>query len=329
MAWDIGLSLVGMPAADMLGHAREAEELGYAALYVPDHWVLEHQGGAGLDDATPSWEATTMLGAIAAVTSTMRIGALVHCNLFRHPGTTAQAITTLDHISNGRAMLGIGSGWTRAEFEMMGAPFPDVKPRLRMLEESIIAIKALWTQDRATFDGEFYHLSKAIHVPKPQQKPHPPIMLGGGGKGLLRIAARHADKVNIGVDTGRAGTVDRAEVAKTTDAAFRERAEFLRSEAAKAGRDPGTIELSSTIFTAMVGKSESDCDSFATALGGLFGVDAEEVKRMPIVLIGTVDQCIAELARRKREWGVTHYVLSARASGGLVETFAREIAPAV
>src|SRR5207253_513337 len=175
-------------------------------------------------------------------------GALVHCNLFRHPGTTAQAITTLDHISGGRALLGLGAGWTRAEFEMMGAAFPDVKPRLRMLEESIQAIKALWTTDSANFDGEFYKLSSAIHVPKPVSTPHPPIMLGGGGKGLLRIAAKHADMVNIGVDTGKAGTVDRAEVAKTTDKAFRERAEFLRAEARAAGRDPASIELSSTIF---------------------------------------------------------------------------------
>ncbi|HYB98400.1 MAG TPA: LLM class flavin-dependent oxidoreductase [Candidatus Limnocylindrales bacterium] len=326
---DVGISLVGLPASQMLATARQAEELGYSAIYLPDHWALEHQGGAGLDDQTASWEATTMLGALAAVTSSARIGALVHCNLFRHPGTMAQAITTLDHISGGRAILGLGSGWTRAEFEMMGAPFPDVKPRLRMLEESIVAIKALWTQERATVDGEFYHLRDAIHVPKPVRKPHPPVMLGGGGKGLLRIAARHADMVNIGVDTGKAGTIDRAEVAKTTDAAFHERAEFLRAEARAAGRDPDAIELSSTIFTAMVTDSPSDADGFAGMLGGLFGLEAAEVRRMPITLIGTVEECVTELRRRKREWGVRHYVLSARASEGLMERFARQIAPEV
>src|SRR6185436_13841173 len=106
---------------------------GYAALYVPDHWAYERQGGGGLDDGANAWEATTILGAIAAVTSRARLGALVLCNLFRHPATTAQAIVTLDHLSGGRALLGIGSGWTKAEFEMMGVAFPDVKPRLRML----------------------------------------------------------------------------------------------------------------------------------------------------------------------------------------------------
>ncbi len=324
-----GISLVGLPAAELLAQAKQAEALGYSTIYLPDHWAFEQQGGSGLDSSALAWEATTMLGALAAVTSKARIGALVHCNLFRHPGTTAQTITTLDHISGGRAILGLGAGWTRAEFEMMGADFPDVKPRLRMLEESIQAIKALWTAEEASFDGEFYKLRSAIHVPKPVTKPHPPILLGGGGKGLLRIAARHADMVNIGVDTGKAGTIDRGEVAKTTDAAFRERAEFLRSEARAAGRDASSIELSSTIFTAMIAESSADGDGFAGALGGLFGLDAADVKRMPITLIGTPDECAKELRRRKDEWGLGHYVISARATPGMMETFAQRIAPNV
>jgi probable F420-dependent oxidoreductase len=324
-----GISLVGTPAKEMLSEARQAESLGYTAIYLPDHWAFESQGGSGLDDSALAWEAATMLGALAAATSKARIGALVHCNLFRHPGSTAQVITTIDHISEGRALLGLGAGWTRAEFEMMGADFPDVKTRLKMLEEAIVAIKALWTTERATFEGAHYRLTEALHVPKPVQKPHPPILLGGGGKGLLRIAARHADMVNIGVDTGRAGTIDRGEVAKTTDAAFRERADFLRTEARAAGRDPSAIELSSTIFNAMITDSASDADGFASALGGMFGLDAAEIKRMPIMLIGTPDECARELRRRRDEWGIGHYVISARATHGMMETFANRIAPNV
>src|SRR5688572_11848453 len=169
---DYGLSLVGLPADELLDGARTAEAWGYSALYLPDHWVLENPGGGELDDSINTWDAPAMLGAIAAITTRVRVGALVMCNLFRHPATTAQAITTLDHISGGRAMLGLGAGWTRAEFEMMGAPFPDVKPRLRMLEESILAIKALWTSERANFHGEFYRIKDGISSPKPEQKPH-------------------------------------------------------------------------------------------------------------------------------------------------------------
>ncbi len=326
---DYGISLVGLPARDLLESARKAEAAGYSAIYLPDHWVLERPGGGGLDDTTNTWDAPAMLGAIAAVTQKARVGALVHCNLFRHPATTAQAITTLDHVSNGRAMLGLGSGWTRAEFEMMGAPFPDVKPRLRMLEESIRVIRALWTNDRANFSGEFYNVKDAISFPKPVQKPHPPVMVGGGGKGLLRIAARVADKINIGVDTGRAGTVDRDEVARTTDAAFVARMDFLKAEMDAAGRDFSKMEVSSTIFTSMIADTAEQADGFAGMLGSLFGLDAGEVKRMPICLIGTVEQCAEEMARRRKAWGVSHYVLSARASEEAAERFIREVVPAM
>ena len=192
---DFGLQLAALPAKDLLETARRAESWGYAALYVPDHWAYERHGGGGLDDSATAWEATAILGAIAGATSKARIGALVLCNLFRHPATTAQAITTLDHVSGGRALLGLGSGWTKAEFEMMGMAFPDVGPRLRMLDEAVRCVKSLWTTDQTTFDGEFYRLRDAISVPKPVQQPHPPVMLGGSGKGLLRIAARHADQV--------------------------------------------------------------------------------------------------------------------------------------
>src|SRR5262249_57928757 len=119
-----GLQLAGLPMAQILDLARKAESWGFSDVFVPDHWAYERQVGGGLDDTANAWEATTVLGAIATATSRVRVGALVLCNLFRHPGSTAQAMTTIDHLSQGRAILGIGSGWTRAEFEMMGVAFP-------------------------------------------------------------------------------------------------------------------------------------------------------------------------------------------------------------
>lgn len=322
-----GLSLVGLPAREILTAAARAESWGFDAIYVPDHWVLETPGGGVLDDETPSWEATTILGAIAGATSRARIGALVHCNLFRHPATTAQAIATLDHLSQGRALLGLGAGWTKAEFHAAGVAFPDVKTRLAMLDEALQAIVALWTEKRANFAGTHYRLTDAISVPKPLRKPHPPVMVGGGGKGLLAIAARRADMVNIGVDTGRAGTIDPREVARTTDSAFRAKAEYLRAQTEAAGRDPAAIELSSTIFTARLADNAEEADEFATRIGGFFGLSASEVRRMPIMLVGTADEWVEELERRREEWGLGHYVLSARLSSELAETFAKEIAP--
>jgi len=326
---DFGLTLAGIPAQEIPATAKQAEQLGYKAFYVPDHWAYEHQTGGGLDDQAAAWDSTTMLAAIAGATTDARVGALVLCNLFRHPGTTALATTTLDHLSGGRALLGLGSGWTRAEFEMMGAPFPDVKPRLRMLDESLQVIRALWTRERTSFEGEFYRLHDAFSVPKPLQKPHPPILLGGSGKGLLRIAARHADIVNIVSDTGRTGTIDPREVAKVTDEGFRAKLDFLRAEIRAAGRDVSRVTLSSTIFISMLADDPEAGRSFAAALGSMFGLAGDEVRRMPLALIGTADECIAELRRREREWGLTHYILSARAAARFAERFAREVMPNV
>ncbi len=322
---DFGLQLAGQPAADLVALARSADTLGFSTIYVPDHWAYEQRGGGGLDDKANAWEATTLLGALAAATTKVRVGALVLCNLFRHPGTTAQATTTLDHVSNGRAILGLGAGWTRLEFEMMGAEFPDIQPRLRMLDEAVRIIKRLWTEERVTFEGEFYRLRDAISVPKPVQKPHPLVLLGGSGKGLLRIAAREADIVNVISDSGRAGTILPAEVAKLTDEAFRRKLDFVRTEGRAAGRDPEKIQLGSTIFIAMLADDEEGGRNFATALGGLFGLPETEVRRMPLALIGTADECIAELRRRAHEWGVTHYILSGYGSAANAERFAREV----
>jgi probable F420-dependent oxidoreductase len=322
---DFGLQLAGMPATDVVATARRAEELGFSAVYVPDHWAYERQDGGGLDEQAPAWEAATILGAIAAATTRVRVGALVHCNLFRHPGTTAQVTTTLDHLSGGRAVLGLGSGWTRTEFEMMGVPFPDIKARLRMLDEAVRVVKTLWANDRASFAGEFYRLTDAISVPKPVQKPHPPVLLGGSGKGLLRIAARQADIVNVVADTGRAGTIDPREVAKVMDGPFREKLAFVRAEAKAAGRDPASLTLSSTIFISMLTDTSDAGRAVAGNVGTLFGVSDEEVQRMPLALIGTADECAAELARREREWGVTHYILSGFRGPDFVAQFARDI----
>jgi alkanesulfonate monooxygenase SsuD/methylene tetrahydromethanopterin reductase-like flavin-dependent oxidoreductase (luciferase family) len=295
---DFGMQLAALPAADLL------------------------------DDGANAWEATTILGALGAVTSRARLGSLVFCNLFRHPATTAQAVATLDHVTGGRAMLGIGSGWTKAEFEMMGMAFPDVKPRLRMLEEAVRIVKSLWTHERTTIAGEFYKVTDAFLTPRPVQSP-PPVMLGGSGKGLLRIAARHADHVNVISDAGRAGTILMTEVAKVTEDAFLGKLDFVRAEAKAAGRNPDAITFSSTIFMPMITDTEAEADGFASTMGGMFGLDAAQVKRMPMALIGTAAQCAAELKRREKAWGTRHYIMSGFGGPALAERFAREVIPNV
>jgi probable F420-dependent oxidoreductase len=326
---EFGLQVGGMSVEALRELAQMADEGGFHYLTVPDHFVLE-QPGAGIDPSTPSLEAIAVLGALAASTRRVRLGGMVLCNMFRHPGLTAQAISTLDHLSGGRAFLGIGAGWTRAEFDMMGLPFPDVKVRLRMLDEALQAIRLLWTAERASFSGEHYRLTDAISMPKPVQRPHPPILLGGNGKGLLRIAARHASIVNLTADVGRAGTIDLAEVARFDEAAFVAKGAFVRAEAEQAGRDPDAITMSSIVFMLMITDTEEAGDAAAAGLAPMFGVDPAGAKRVPLALIGTPDQIVDELRRREREWGVGLTIISGtRRDAATIGRFMREILPHV
>ncbi len=318
-----------MSVASLRELAALADASGFHYLTVPDHFVLE-QPGSGIDPSTPSLEALTVLGALAASTRRVRLGGMVLCNMFRHPGLTAQAISTLDHLSGGRAFLGIGAGWTRAEFDMMGLAYPDVKVRLRMLDEALRAIRLLWTEERATMAGEFYRLTDAISMPKPLQRPHPPILLGGNGKGLLRVAARHATIVNLTADVGRAGTVDLAEVARFDEAAFVAKGEFVRAEARAAGRDPAAIAMSSIVFMLTITDTRAAGDAVAAGIAPMFGVDPAGARRVPLALIGTPDEIVEELRRREREWGVTLTILSGtRRDASTIGRFAREILPRV
>jgi probable F420-dependent oxidoreductase len=321
---DFGLQLAGMPTRVLIDAARRAEDLGFGAVYVPDHFANEPPGSGRLDDQTPMWEALTILGALATCTSRVRLGGHVLCNLFRHPALAAQAIATLDNVSEGRAVLGIGAGWTKNEFDMTGVPFPDIKPRLRMLDESVRVIKSLWTEKRTNFDGEFYHLRDAFLAAKPVQDPHPPVLFGGSGKGLLRIAAREADVVNVIVDTGRAGTVLPSEIAKLSEDGFREKLDFVRREAKTHGREP---TLSTTIFVLAVTDKSEEAAQIASAMAAGFGLDPDEVRRMPIALVGTADECAEELRRREREWGISHLIVSAASGLPVVERFATEVLP--
>jgi len=142
-------------------------------------------------------EAWTLLTALVRDTRRIRIGILVTCNGYRNPALLAKMAATVDVLSNGRLIHGIGSGWFAEEYDGYGYEFPDVPVRLAQLDESLRLQKLLWTTERPSFDGRYYRLREAWCEPRPLQKPHPPILIGGGGeKVLLRLVARHAQLWN-------------------------------------------------------------------------------------------------------------------------------------
>jgi len=278
---EFGVQISNNEWRQLKDRAQAAEELGYDLVTIPDHLVMEgpeHQ----FNPEQVIYDAVMQAAVISEVTKKVRIGHLVLCNLFRHPAVTAKALASLDHLSAGRVFAGLGTGWTQREFDMTGIAFPDIKARLRMLDESLTCIKRLWTESEASFSGEFYKLTGAVSSPKPVQRPHPPILLGGGGKGLLRIAAKHADVVNIISDSGKPGYISLAEVAKLTDESFRAKIKFLRDEAAKVGRNPAKIRISNVIFTTMVTDSAATTQSMAAAMAPMFQMIGWRASRLVV-----------------------------------------------
>ena len=306
---EFGLQLNGLELPRLHDVAQAAEALGFSFLTLPDHYVFEGPERA-TDPKVLNFDPMLAAAVMAQATKTARIGHLVLCNLFRHPLETARAISSLDHLSGGRMVLGIGSGWTATEFEMTGIPFPPITPRLAQLEEALQCIRSLWTQETTSFDGAYYHLRDAIQWPKPVQQPMPPILLGGGGKGLLRIAAKHADIVNVIVETGKAGYIALGNVAKLTDEAFRERVAFLHESARAVGRDPKSIRISNVAFNLALTNSPQESRERAEMLAGLFQNTPEGIMQSPTSLIGTPDELIAEIQRRQQVWGVSQIVVS-------------------
>jgi len=213
---------------------REAWRVADAAGF--DHlWPFDHLIALGNDPTQPIFDGWTILGAVAENTRRARIGLNVTGNLYRHPGLLAKIAVTVDHLSNGRLEMGLGAAWNEPEFRMYGLPFPSVADRIRMLDESCRMLKALWTEPRATFKGRFYQLTEAIAEPKPVQKPHPPIWIGGSGpKRTLRVVAKHAAVWN---SNARSVEETRALTA------------VLAEHCAKVGRDPATIRRSHQIRT--------------------------------------------------------------------------------
>ncbi len=310
MKLEFGFQLANMEPSRIRDLAQAAEALDYDYIVFPDHIVLEGPERQQ-DPHALAWDMVSVAAWLAGATKKIRIGHMVLCNLFRHPAITAQSLTTIDHLSNGRLLAGLGSGWTQTEFEMTGIPFPPIAERLRMLDEALTVIKSLWTKEQTNFNGEFYHLKDAILWPKPLQKPCPPIIVGGGGKGLLRVAAKHADFVNIIPDAGKRGHVSIDQVKRFTDAAYREKIGFIREEAKRNGRDPDTIRISSFLFAFNLTDSQAAARQMAEAMAPMFQTSPDEVLVSPMVLIGTPEDCVKELKRRVQNWGVTQFMFSA------------------
>ena len=237
---EYGFQFANLEPARVRDLARVAEGEGYDLIVFPDHIVLEGAEGV-YDPHALAHDVVQLATVVATATTKIRVGHLVLCNQFRHPAITAQSLVTLDHVSDGRSIVGIGAGWTETEFRMTGIPFPPVAERLAMLDESLTCMQSLWANERTNCAGKYYQLRDAILWPKPIQQPHPPILLGGGGNGLLRLAAKHADYLNIISPVGKLGRISAGGLRRMNDRPF---ASASTSYAPKPNASAGIRKLS-------------------------------------------------------------------------------------
>lgn len=292
----------------VIDDAVAAEEMGFSTVFVPDHYVSEALGQLQRD--IPMYEMFFVMATLAQRTRTIRIGSHVACMLFRHPAMHARLFAQIDEASGGRVIAGVGAGWTRAEFEMMGIPFPEASERLRRMDEAVEIMRGLWREESYSFAGDYYRIEEACCLPKPVQKPGPPIMLGGSGNGILRRAGQWADIIHMVPVIGTAGTTTLVEIQKFSDSSLRDKLERVAAAAERAGRPRDCVRFASTVFRYEMTSSPSETRRHAEQMAQLFGTSPEELLAHPVALIGTAEEMIAELKRRERQHGLSMLALN-------------------
>lgn len=265
-AFPEGAAAIGPTLAEF-GHA--AEEAGLDNLSVMDHYF--QMEGMGLGDASaPMLEAYATLGFLAAHTETVELQALVTGVTYRPPGLLAKIVTTLDVLSGGRAMLGIGAAWYEREHLGLGVPFPPLSERFERLEETLQIVQQMWSDDDGPYEGSHYRLAETICSPQPLTRPHPPIMIGGSGeRKTLRLVARYADACNLFArpDTGPEEVKAKLEV--------------LAGHCANAGTDVESIRKTILWAAPMDPTTATGAAAFVEQMKGYADVGITEVHVMP------------------------------------------------
>jgi probable F420-dependent oxidoreductase len=276
-------------AASWAELARKVEDLGYSTLFVPDHFE---------DQLAPP----VALQAAADATSDLRVGALVFGNDYKHPVVLAKEMASLDVLSGGRVEMGLGAGWMRTDYDKAGIPYDEPGVRVSRMEESLTVIKALMADEACTFEGEHYTIRGLDGLPKPVQRPHPPILIGGGGRRVLGIAGREADIVGINPSL-RAGEIGPEAASDATAEATDRKLGWLRDAA---GDRFDQIELNCLVMACIV---TDDRAPAAEMMAGLFGVDPAGALEVPHALIGSVDEICEDLVARRERWGFSYIVV--------------------
>jgi F420-dependent oxidoreductase-like protein len=280
---NLGLLIVGQEGVtwdDWCALADACERFGIETLFSGDHYISRTDEAGNV-----AHDAWTTIAALAARTSSLRLGTLVTPVTFRPPALLANMVATVDHVSGGRVELGLGAGWMEREHEAFGFPFPDMRVRLTMFAEQLEIVHRLWTEERVSFAGEHYTLINAPGMPKPLQSPHPRIVIGGSGtRGTVVPAVRFADEYNT------------AWIAHPREfVAIRDR---VIAACTEVGRDPATMRFSLAIHC-VVATSRAEALEKTRAIYALRpreeGFDDWFASFTEYRLVGSVDETIEQL----------------------------------
>lgn len=299
-----GLQAVTAPSgAEWTATARRAEELGYATLFMPDHFG---------DQLAP----VPALMAAAAATTDLRVGALVFDNDYRHPVVLAKELATIDVLSGGRLEIGLGAGWMRSDYDESGITHDAPATRVDRFEEGLAVITGLLGPDPLTFEGNHYRITGHQGLPKPVQAPRPPILIGGGLQRMLSIAARHADIVGIN-PTIPNGAVDadaaRSGTAEQTD----QKLAWIRDAAGERYDD---LEINLLNFGCYL---TDDRTGLVEHLAPAFGISPGELLEFPHALVGTVDEICSSIEERRARWDASYIVVQQDAMETMAPVVAR------
>lgn len=289
-----GVQLSNATSADEWSNlARRAEELGYSSVFMPDHFG---------EQLAP----VPALMAAADATSDLRVGTLVFANDYKHPVVLAKEVATLDLLSGGRFEFGIGAGWMNTDYEQSGIDHDRAGIRIDRLAEALTVYKGLFGPDPVTFDGEHYTLDQMVGLPKPAQQPHPPLLIGGGGKRILTLAAQEADIVGINPKIA-SGAVDTATAQNGAPERTDEKIEWVKQAAGDRYDD---LELNMLVFAVVV---TDDKQGVAEMMAPMFGLEPGLVQDYPLAWIGTEDEIVEQLQQRRDRWDVSYLVVQADA----------------
>ncbi len=270
--------------------ARRTEAAGYEVLTMPDHFT---------DQLAP----IPALMAAASATTTLRVGALVFDNDYKHPVILAKELATIDLLSEGRLEIGLGAGWMISDYEEAGIPYDSPKVRIDRFIEGVAVIRGAMADGSFSFSGDHYTITNYNGQPKPVQA-RPPLLIGGGGKRVLSYAAREADIIGIN-GTMTAGVVGPEALSTMTAESVDEKVAIVAAAGAHRIND---IEMNIRTFFVKV---TNDRAATVDGISSMFGVSKDMIDASPFALIGSVEECIEQLLERRERWGFSYTIVGA------------------